>query len=174
MNKMLYILAFTLFFTSCQKQKIGFVDNCILVNESQQKKDIEAKFQLKKDAFKIKTDSIGKIFQKEVLADQANAQKLYKQNRIDKAEVIITNLQQKQQKLQQELQIEQQLLTKEFQNEIDSVITTVKTFVKSYGENNGYTYILGTSDATSTVMYGVEANNITKPVLEALNSAYSK
>ena len=172
MNKIIYVSVFVLFFMSCKKQKIGFVNNGTLVNAYAQKIEIDSIFQLKNAAFKIKTDSIGKAFQLVAKKDQADAQKLYKQRKIAKAEALINSLKQKQQKLQQELQIEQQLLTKDFQVQIDTVIVKVKRFVKVYGEAHGFTYILGTTDATSTVMYGEASINITKDVLKALNEAY--
>ena len=80
-------------------------------------------------------------------------------------------LQQKQQMLQQQMQMEQQQLQGEFQTEIDSVIVKVKDFVKDYGKTNGYTYILGTSDAAATVMYGSDENDLTQTILDLLNKA---
>ena len=84
----------------------------------------------------------------------------------------MAGLQKKQQQLQQQMQGEQQQLTQEFQTEIDSAIATVKDFVKEYGKANGYTYILGTSDAASTVLYGTEQNDLTQTILDALNAKY--
>ena len=83
-------------------------------------------------------------------------------------------LQQKQQLLQQQMQSEQQQLAKDFQTEIDSVISTVKTYVKDYGKANGYTYILGTSDAAATVMYGADEHDLTQTILDSLNAKYEK
>ena len=83
-------------------------------------------------------------------------------------------LQQRQQILQQQMQSEQQKLTQEFQAEIDSVIVNVKDFVKNYGKTNGYNYILGTSDAAATVMYGEDQSDLTQTILEALNAKYNK
>jgi len=72
------------------------------------------------------------------------------------------------------MQAEQQQLTQAFQAEIDSVIVNVKGFVKDYGKANGYNYILGTSDAAATVMYGDDENDLTQTILEALNADYKK
>ena len=83
-------------------------------------------------------------------------------------------LQQKQQQLQQQMQMEQQQLTQAFQAEIDSVIVNVKDFVKAYGKTNGYNYILGTSDAAATVMYGDDQSDLTQTILDALNADYKK
>lgn len=174
MKNIIYVALVCIAFTSCEKQKIGFVDNGTIINDYQEKKDVEAKFQIKEEAFRKKADSVGQAFQIEAQQGQAEAQKLAQKNNRKKAEELMLGLQQKQQKLQQEMQTEQQVLTQAFQTEIDSVIATVKTFVKGYGKTNNYTYILGTSDAAATVMYGSEKNDLTQTILEALNAKYNK
>jgi outer membrane protein len=83
-------------------------------------------------------------------------------------------LQQKQQQLQQQMQLEDNQLKQAFQTEIDSVIDHVKDFVKEYGKTNGYNYILGTSDAAATVMYGAEQSDLTQTISDALNADYKK
>ncbi|KJD34082.1 membrane protein [Tamlana nanhaiensis] len=171
MKKLFFTALAVLALTACQQEKkIAFVDNGEVINEYQEKKDVEAKFQLKDEAFRKKADSIGQAFQAEVQSTQATAQKSSQR----KAQELMAGLQQKQQQLQQQMQIEQQQLTQEFQAEIDSVIGKVKDFVKDYGKTNGYTYILGTSDAAATVMYGAEENDLTETILAALNDVYSK
>jgi outer membrane protein len=171
MKNILYAAAVMLAFTSCQEQaKIGFVDNGTVINDYQEKKDIEAKFESKEEAFRKKADSVGQAFQLEVQETQLTAQKSSQA----KAQELMGGLQQKQQMLQQKMQMEQQQLQQEFQTEIDSVISKVKRHVKEYGKSNGYTYILGTSDAAATVMYGAADKDLTKTILEALNKEYKK
>ncbi|MBP0902878.1 OmpH family outer membrane protein [Mariniflexile gromovii] len=171
MKNIFYVIVLALAFTSCQKQaKIGFVDNGTVINDYQEKKDVEAKFQAKEEAFRKKADSVGKEFQLEVQDAQITAQKSSQA----KAQELMGGLQQKQQLLQQKMQMEQQQLQRDYQTEIDSVISKVKKHVKEYGKNNGYTYILGTSDAAATVMYGAEDNDLTKVILEGLNKEYKK
>lgn len=156
---------------SCEKsKKIGFIDNGLVINDYQEKKDIEAKFQLKDDAFRKRTDSIGRAFQLEVQTTQSTAQNASQK----RAQELINGLQQKQQQLQQQMQLEQQQLANAFQIEIDSVIVKVKNYVKEYGKTNTYTYILGTSDAAATVLYGTEDNNLTQIILDSLNKRYNK
>lgn len=171
MKNIFYVAAVALAFTACQNEsKIGFVDNGTVINDYQEKKDIETKFQAKEEAFRTKYDNLGKEFQLEVQQTQLTAQKAGQA----KAQELMGGLQQKQQLIQQQMQMEQQQLQQEFQTEIDSVISKVKKHVKDYGKKNGYTYILGTSDAAATVMYGQETNDLTKTVLEALNKEYKK
>lgn len=171
MRKIFYVAVIALAFTACQKgSKIGFVNNGTVINDYQEKKDIETKFQAKEDAFRKKADSVGQAFQLEVQETQLTAQKASQA----KAQELMGGLQQKQQLLQQKMQMEQQQLQQGFQTEIDSVISKVKRHVKEYGKKNGYTYILGTSDAAATVMYGTDEDDLTKIILEELNKEYKK
>ena len=170
MKKLIYLTLIVLMFSSCQQQKIGFVDNGIVINDFEEKKEVEAKYQAQEEDFRKKTDSIGQAFQLEVQSTQAKAQKSSQK----KAQELMGVLQQKQQQLQQQVQFEQQQLAQAFQVEIDSVIAKVKDFVKDYGKMNGYTYILGTSDAAATVMYGTNENDLTQIIVDALNTSYKK
>lgn len=174
MKNIIYLVLAMLIFASCEKpNKIGFIDNGTVINDYQKKKDVEAKFQAKEEAFRKRADSISLAFQAEAQKGQAEAQRIARSNR-KRAEELMAGLQQRQQILQQQMQAEQQNLTKEFQSEIDSVISNVKDFVKDYGKANGYNYILGTSDAAATVMYGQDQSDLTQTVLDALNAEYKK
>ncbi|WP_299223551.1 OmpH family outer membrane protein [uncultured Psychroserpens sp.] len=168
MKKILAILLIALAFTSCQEQqKIAFVDNGEVINAYQEKIDIEAKYKLKDDAFKKRTDSIGKAFQLEVQEFQINGAKMSQKKLQEQSQA----LGQKQQILQQQLQMEQQNLTQQFNVEIDSILSHVKTFVANYGKKNGYTFILGKNDAGS-VMFGDDTKDISKEIIEAINAEY--
>ena len=169
MKNLIYAV-FTIFlFTSCQQQKIGFMDNGKVINDYQEKLDLEERFKIKDEAFQKRTDSIGQAFQIEAQAFQIAAQKMSQK----KAQEKYQELGQKQQLIQQQVQFEQQQLQQEFQKEIDSIISKVQNFVKDYGKTNGYTYILGKNDAGS-VMYGNETNDLTVQITEALNAAYKE
>jgi len=169
--KKLFYLVFAIFvFTSCQQQKIGFIDNGKVINGYQEKIDIEEKFKVTDEAFKKKTDSIGQTFQLEVQNYQINRSKMSNKKRQETEQ----QLGQKQQMLQQQIQMEQQQITQAFQTEIDSTIVKVKDFVKDYGKTNGYTYILGTSDGVSSVMYGTDENDLSQTIIDAINAEYKK
>lgn len=156
--------------SSCQEQtKIGFIDNGDVINKYQMKIDLEDKYKLKDEAFKKKTDSVGKAFQIEAQAFQLAAGKMSQKKQQEKYQ----ELGQKQQVLQQQFQFEQQQIQQAFTSEMDSVISKVKDFVSKYGKDNGYTYILGKNEAGS-VMYGSEQNDISEAITEALNAAYAK
>ncbi|MFC4722850.1 OmpH family outer membrane protein [Geojedonia litorea] len=171
MKKNSIFVLLVLILASCQNQsKIGFIDNGKMINEYQEKKDIEEKFTKKEQAFQLKTDSIGKAFQLEAQDFQLKLASLSQSKQQEQYQV----LGQKQKMLQQQIQFEQQQIQQAYQTEIDSVITKVKSFVKDYGKNNGYTYILGTSDNAASVLYGAEELDLTQEIIDALNANYKK
>ncbi|NNK26742.1 MAG: OmpH family outer membrane protein, partial [Flavobacteriaceae bacterium] len=141
-----------------------------IVNEYQEKKDLEEEFKGKKALLDQKNDSISKAFQLEVQDFQLKSARMNQK----KAQEKYQELGQKQQLLQQQIQFSEQQFGQTFNVELDSVITKVKEFTKEYGKSNDYTFILGTSDATSSVIYGNEATDLTKIILDALNAEYNK
>jgi len=166
MKKILGLAFVALVFTSCQKQKIAYVDNGLVINEIKEKVDLEEKYNQKDEAFKRKVDSFRQVFQLEYqkVATLSKSQQ----------ESELQALNQKAQGLQQTWQAEQQKFQSEYQVEIDSLISKVKGFVKNYGKTNNYDYILGTVENSPSVMYGKKENDITKKVIEDLNAAYKK
>jgi len=165
MRNIIIALVVLVTFSSCQKQqKIAFVDNTKVVNEFNKKVDFEAKFKTKIEAFNKKADSLQQLIQMEAQLFQTRAAKM-KQS---KAEEEYNALLQKKQMQDYQLNTEEKALQAEGQKEIDTLVKQVKAFVKEYGKANGYTFILGANEAGS-VLYGAEATDITKTVLEALN-----
>ena len=49
----------------------------------------------------------------------------------------------------------------------------IESFLEEYGKSNGYTYILGSSMQTKSVLYGEASLNITDAVIDALNKSYA-
>ena len=171
MKNIIYVVIVLFTMSSCQKeQKIGFIDNGKVINEYQQKKDLEAKYLAKDGAFQKRADSIGQAFQLEAQAFQSQAKSMAPKTQQERYQA----LGQKQQLLQKQMQAEQQAIQQEFQTEIDTIIVKVKNYVKEYGKTNGYTYILGTSDAGANVLYGKDENDLTQTILDALNKEYKK
>ncbi len=158
-----------LLMASCEQQKIGFVDNVRLMDEYQEKIDVEAKFKSKADALTKKRDSISQAFQIEAQAFQTKAQKMSQ----TKAQEEYNIMQQKGQFIGQQLQQEDQQLQASGQTEMDSIVSKVKKEIKAYGKANGYTYILGGGDGGS-VLYGTDANDLTDEVVKILNDKYKK
>ena len=155
--------------TACQQQKIGFVDNVLLINDYQERVDIESKLQLKIEAFKTRTDSLRSAFELEIKEAELRARKM-SQASIQK---LSQELQQKEQILQQRVQLEQQSIAQESQILNDSIINKVIEFVKDYGKTNNFNYILGSNEAGS-VLYGEDDSDLTQEILKALNDTYEK
>ncbi|GAA4280225.1 OmpH family outer membrane protein [Gaetbulibacter aestuarii] len=168
--KNLFVIALSLLaFTSCQKQnKIGFVDNGVIINKYKEKLDLENKFEKKKEAFQKKFDSIDASFKTEVQDFQTNARKMSQVN----AQKKYQELGQKKQMQDQQKQMEAQNFQQSFQTELDTIIQKVRRYEKAYGKRHGYTFVLGTTDATSTVLYGDEQYDLTQTILDSLNADY--
>lgn len=171
MKNITYLVLVMLIFASCEKpNKIGFVDNGTIINDYQEKKDLEAKFELKREAYTIKFDSMDQAFQMEVQKFQSAANSMSQ----NKAQEKYQELGQKKQIQDQQKQVEAQEFQQAFRTELDSIISKVKKFENEYGKTNGYTYILGTSDELATVLYGAEEHDITQIILDSLNAKYEK
>ena len=170
MKKFIYIAITLLVFSSCKQEKIGFVDNGKVINDYQEKIDLEAKYEIKNTDLQKRIDSIRGVLQADAQEFQNKAQSMPQQQ----AQSLYQELATRQQQLSGEIQQEQQEMQQAFQTEIDTLIVKVKDFVKEYGKANGYTYILGTSDASSSVMYGKEENDLSQEIIDALNADYKK
>ncbi|MFH6603086.1 OmpH family outer membrane protein [Maribacter algicola] len=168
MKNLIWIATIVLL-TSCEQQKIGFVDNVKLMDEYQEKIDVETKFKAKADALTKKRDSISQAFQIEAQAFQAKAQSMSQK----KAQEEYGLIQQKGQFIGQQLQQEDQQLQASGQTEMDSIVSKVKKEIRAYGKANGYTYILGGGDGGS-VLYGTEVLDLTDEIVKILNDKYKK
>ncbi|MEM9649739.1 MAG: OmpH family outer membrane protein [Bacteroidota bacterium] len=167
--KKLTVLAFAIVAMACQQNKIGYVDNVKLMDEYQEKVDVEAKFKAKAEALTKKRDSISQAFQLELQAFQTKAQKMSQKS----AQEEYALLQQKGQFVGQQLQQEEQQLQQTSQTEMDSLVSKVKDEIKAYGATNGFTYILGGGDG-GAVLYGQDAQNLTDAIVKILNDKYKK
>jgi outer membrane protein len=154
---------------ACNQDKIAYVDNVKLMNEYQEKMDMEASYKTKADSLNKKRDSISQAFQMEAQAFQGKAEKLSQAE----AQQQYQSLQQRGQMIGQQLQQQEQQLQMASQTEMDSIISKVKKQIKEYGKKNGYTFILGGGEGGS-VLYGEEARNITPDILKLLNENYKK
>lgn len=169
MMKKLVVLVIAVTAMACQQNKIAFVDSVRIMDEYQEKLDVEARFKTKADAMGKKRDSISQAFQMELQQFQTKAQNMSQKN----AQEEYAQLQQRGQFVGQQLQQEEQQLQQTSQAEMDSLVKKVKKEIKAYGEANGYTYILGGGDGGS-VIYGDETKDVTDAILKILNDKYEK
>lgn len=167
--KKLILTTMLLVAVSCQQDKTAYVDNVKLMDDYQEKIDIEARYKIKSDALNRKRDSISQAFQLEVQALQAKSQSISE----EAAQEEYGLMQQRGQFMGQQLQQEEQQMQLLGQTEMDSLVKRVKDEIRGYGKKNGYTYILGGGDGGS-VLYGTESKDLTKEILKILNDNYKK
>ena len=163
MKKITLILAIALF-ASCQKDKVGYVDNVKLIDGFKDKQAVDKKYEAKQAQFAKKSDSIGQIYQAEAERLQAELARLSERQRNEK----IGEYTQRRDFVTRQLEQELQLIQAQGQEEMDTLIQKVRKTIKKYGEDNGYTYILSGGEGGS-VLYGAEVNNLTEELLKVLN-----
>lgn len=152
---------------SCEQQKLAYVDNNKMLEEYQEKIDIEANFKMKSDKLTQKRDSISQAYQIEAQAFQLRAQKLSDK----KAQEEYGLIQQRAQFMGQQLQQEEQSLQMAGRVEMDSMVIKVKKSIGAYGKSKGYSYVFSGGDGGS-VIYGPEAADITEEIVKILNDNY--
>lgn len=155
---------------SCQQQKMGYVDNGKVINDIEEKKEIESKYEVLNESFKLRADSLGKVYQSEYQVLQAKAARMSP----SKQQAAMQTFQAKAQQFQQLMQTEQQSMQTAYQTEIDSVISKMKVTVKDYGKANGYKFIIGTNESIGTILYGDEASDLTELMIKEINTKYEK
>ena len=166
------ILALVALFTlaSCQEQKIGYVDNGKVINEIQEKKDIETKYDLINESSKSRADSLGRIYQAEYNELQVKAARLSEK----KQQELLQPFQMKVQQYQQGMQAEQTRMQTTYQTEMDSLISKMKSTVKDYGKANGYKFIIGTNESIGTVLYAEESSDLSDVIIKEIDANYKK
>ena len=170
MRKLIILSIALISLAACQQDTtIVFIDNSELINEYQEKKDLDTKIKAKVEKFNKKRDSISQAFQLEYTEAGAKSKGMSQKA----TQELLQSLNERGQFLGQQLQLEEQQLQQESQSEMDTLVKKVKGFIKDYGEQNNYTYILGANEAGS-VLYGNKTKDITESVLQALNEAYGK
>ena len=148
---------------SCNQSKIGYVDHVELMDQLEDKKSIESKYQARSLALNKKRDSISQAFQLEAQAFQAKAQTMSQ----EKAQEEYDLLQQRGQFMAQQLQQEEQQLQLAGQAEMDSLINEVKSEIRAYGKAQGYSFILSAGEGGS-VLYGEEGQDVTEAIIKIL------
>ena len=165
MNKVILGVAFVLSLAACQQsQKIAYVDNSKLLDEYQEKKDLEAMLKGKINKYQLKRDSISQAFQVKAKAFEAQAKSLAPAV----AQQKYSELAQESQLLQQQLMVEEQAIQEESRTKMDTLLKKVKSFIKDYGKQHDYDFILGANDGGS-VHYGKADKDITADIVKALN-----
>ena len=162
--KKVILLAAAIILSSCQQNKVAYVDYATLLDGYSKKKDLEATYNSRAEAFAQRRDSISQAFQIEAQSLQNKTKSMSQQQ----AQEEFGALQQRGQAIGAQLQQEEQRMQQQGQQKMDSLLMEVKERIGEYGQNNGYTYILAGGEG-GTVLYGSESQDSTDKVLEYLN-----
>ena len=133
-------------------------------------KDAEKEMNKKSAEIGKELDEQAKVYQAKVTDYYAKADKMTTKARQQEEQILM----QQQELLKQSQQQAQMNVQKEGQDKMTEINENIEDFVADYAKNNGYTYILGTSSQTKTVLYGDSKSDITDVILEALNDSYKK
>jgi len=170
MKKLIVLGIAVLAFYSCEKPaKIGFVENSKLIGEYQEKKDLEAEFKTRIEAFNKRKDSMQQMFNLEYKQAQEKAAT----SSPKKQQELSLQIQQLGERLDKQINIEQNRISDESKVKNDSIINKIKRFVKNYGEANGYDFIFGLNEITGNLYHGKKEHDVTKAVLDELNKDYA-
>lgn len=155
---------------SCTQVKIAYVDVEEILKEYKGSKKAEEEMKAQSESMANELDQLAIPFQQKVQEYQQNSKNMSTSARQEKEQELM----QEQQMIQQRQQMAQQQVQSEGQRRIDQINEEIEDFLEGYAKSNGYTYILGTSEQTKSVLYGEESLNITDKVIEALNADYDK
>ncbi len=168
MKKLIGIAFFALMLSSCTQTKIAYVDVEEILKEYKGTKDAEKEMNKKSAEIKGQLDQLAAQYQQKVADYYAKAEKMSTKAR-QEAE---NGLMQEQEVLKQRQQQAQVEVQKDGQDRMTEINESIEDFVEDYAKANGYSYILGTSKQTKSVLYGDSKSDITDIILEELNDVY--
>lgn len=168
MKKLAIVFSLMMLITSCNQVKIAYVDLEEILKEYEGAVQAEEEMKVKSQQISEQLDQMAMPLQQKIQEYQQNKDKLSSSDR-QKQEA---ELMQQQQQFQQQQQMAQQQVQAEGQAKYEKINNDIESFLADYGQSNGYTYILGSSVQTKTVLYGDETLDITEQVIESLNSNY--
>lgn len=168
MKKVALIFSMMMLLASCTQVKIGYVDVEEILKEYEGAIQAEENMKAKSQEISGQLDQMAMPLQQKIQDYQQNKESMSSSARQKKE----AELMQEQQQFQQQQQMAQQQVQAEGQRMYEEINSDIESFLAEYGQSKGYTYILGSSMQTKSVLYGEESLNITDEVIEALNSDY--
>jgi outer membrane protein len=185
-SKIAVILALSAFVVSCNKeqsksagntstpagvsQEIVYVNSDSLLSNYDYYKDVRDKFQEKSKKAQADLTAKGTAFQREVAAYQQTAAGLNAEQRATTEE----RLARKQQELATYNQNAGNALANEEATENDKLYNKVSDYLKVYAKSKGYKIVLTYSKSNPAVLYADESLDVTKSVVDGLNTEYKK
>ena len=168
MKKVAIVFSLMILLASCTQVKIAYVDVEEILKEYDGAIQAEEEMKAQSQEISQKLDQMALPLQQKIQEYQQNKDNLSASARQKKE----AELMQEQQAFQQQQQMAQQQVQAEGQRRFEEINSDIETFLAEYGSSNGYTYILGSSMQTKSVLYGEESLNITDEVIDALNVNY--
>ena len=150
-------------YDSMHKPKTGFIFIEEVFNGFLMKKDLQGKFEKVSNAKKKILDSL-EISLKQMAAE-LDSEKNPAREKLIRFNVLKEDFYKK----KDDFTIENKSLTKQYDNQI---IQQMSQYVADYGKQNGYSFIYG-NDGNGSLMYAEDTKNISKEVLQYINSKYS-
>lgn len=169
MKKLAVVFSLMMLMASCNQVKIAYVDVEEILKEYDGAKKAEEEMKVKSQEISQQLDQMALPLQQKIQEYQKNKDKLSASAREKKE----SELMQEQQMFQQQQQMAQQQVQAEGQRMFEEMNSDIESFLEEYGKSNGYTYILGSSMQTKSVLYGEASLNITEAVIDALNENYA-
>ncbi len=164
-----FIYVFLIFsITSCNNEKIGYLDEVRLMDNYQGFVDVNSKYEKKMEAFVKKRDSISTAIQIEFQTFQTETKNLSAQ----KTENEYALFQQRGQFLGQQLKKEEEELELMKNREITLIRDKIKKKVESFAITNNYSYILKKGVNGDWIQYGIQDNELTDLFIQILNDEY--
>ncbi|MEN8187591.1 MAG: OmpH family outer membrane protein [Bacteroidota bacterium] len=169
MKKLIIAFGFLMMLASCNQTKIAYVDVEEVIKEYQGSKDAEEVMKAKTTELTTQLEPMAREFQAKVQEYQQSIPKLSSTDRAKKEQELM----QEQQMIQQRQQMAQQQVQQEGLKMIESVESDIQDHIAEYAKKNGYSFVLGTSNQTKSVIYGDETLDITEQIIEDLNSNFA-
>lgn len=151
-------------------QEIVYVNSDSLLSNYDYYKDVRDKFQEKSKKAQADLTAKGTAFQREVAAYQQGAGGLNAEQRATTEE----RLARKQQELATYNQNAGNALANEEAAENEKLYNKVSDYLKIYAKSKGYKVVLTYSKSNPAVLYADESLDVTKAVVDGLNSEYKK
>lgn len=144
-----------------RQPKVAYVDNVVLFNDFQFKKERQAEYEKQKGYFQSQLDTLRMV--------HLSLEEALEQNPGN------TELQQRRAHSFENYQATDQYFAQKLDS-IDGVFNEevwakINTYVNEYGKENKYDILIGAS-GTGTLMYGSDAYNVTEDVLTYINEKY--
>lgn len=150
-------------------KKIGYVKSNELVYEYTGMKEAQVSFKEKLKVMQANADTLASEFQRNLNVYNAEYSQLSGEER-QKREALLGK---QEENVNQYRHVVEEKARNEEQEMTEGVLNQINSFVEEYSKKHGYDLILGTT-GSGNILYGEDAIDITKDLLQELNASYKK